>query len=967
MAITWSTPSGSLGTIEERTEQNITLLATTNLSETITYSLHAGKLPKGLRLVNNKIIGTPFEVLRPEIFRFVIRASDSQEIKDRTFSLQVTGSDEPVWSTPEGLLPVGPNSTFFVLDNSRVDFQLIALDPDFPAGDTIEYYIPYNGGELPPGLSLSKDGKISGYTDPIFALEYKVYSGNYDLNLFDSAPYDLGLRPVNGFDSFTFDDRAFDFFEETNFPRRLSRYYQFTVVATDGLYESRRSFQIYIVSEEFLRADNTIIQVGTGIFRADNTYVRNPLWITESNLGQRRANNYLTVYLDVYDPPNQIGYISYRFEIVNPKFRAKTTDIARDNSSYIDLVLLPNSDGDYGTIRPGQLMAVTDRYNFLDSTLGSYTVASVEKLSPSIEIPSQYRYRVYLDPNVTEKIKKDVEVFFGTRSNLPPGLELDTINGELVGRVPYQPRITEEYEFTVTATNNYPTGISASTAKTFNIKILGEIESGITWISDRLLGEISPNKNSQLVVEAVSKLRGGAVIYKLRSGKLPPGLKLLPTGEIIGKVNLIGSEIKTGVTRFFDKYLEITDIVGTFNNNSIITGSTSGAEARIINIDTVKKRLYYKELDISNPAFFDKGENIVSETAGAKCVNQSKEINIQYDGGLSTFDRFFNFVVEAKDIFNYTESAKTFQIRISSTSPAVFSNMYFKLFQKKSKRLLWSDFISDPTVFVPEQIYRYGDPSFGVQDELKMLMFAGIESKDAVSFVQALSRNHNYKRFKFGSVKKAVGKDQTTQDAVYEVVYIEIIDPLIKNNKSISRLVDLPDYINRRILASQDNISVNNGFDIFTPASYLVSDRDFQRIFPNSIKNMRDRIKNVGERDRSYLPLWMRSIQDEGFVEPGFVSAIPICYCKPGQADDIILNIKNTEFDFKNLDFEVDRYIIDSIDGILEDQYLLFPTGIKAELEEVITIEEGEEGEVFTFDSNNNTFDNSSVTFDRGS
>jgi len=235
MSLSWITPAGSLGTINERDRQAITLLASSNQSS-ITFSIQAGSLPKGLRLENNTILGTPLEVSKPTTSRFVIRADDGLEKKDRTFSISVEGYDEPRWVTSEGLLPVGPNSTFFVLDNDKVDFQLIALDPDIPAGDTIEYYIPFNGGELPPGLSLSKSGRITGFTDPIFALEYKIYSGNYDLNLFDSAPYDLGTRPINGFDSFTFDERSFDYFDETGFPRRLTRYYQFTVVATDGLF-----------------------------------------------------------------------------------------------------------------------------------------------------------------------------------------------------------------------------------------------------------------------------------------------------------------------------------------------------------------------------------------------------------------------------------------------------------------------------------------------------------------------------------------------------------------------------------------------------------------------------------------------------------------------------------------------------------------------------------------------------------
>jgi hypothetical protein len=203
MSLKWITVSGSLGTINERDIQNISLVATSTAG-TVTYSLQAGSLPRGLRIDNGVINGTPLEVQKTTISRFVVRANDGVESKDRTFNITVEGSDSPVWATNEGLLPVGPNSTFFVLDNDKVDFQLIALDPDLPAGDTIEYYIPYNGGELPPGLTLTNTGRISGFTDPIFALDYKIYSGNYDLNLFDAAPYDLGTRPVNGFDSFTF-------------------------------------------------------------------------------------------------------------------------------------------------------------------------------------------------------------------------------------------------------------------------------------------------------------------------------------------------------------------------------------------------------------------------------------------------------------------------------------------------------------------------------------------------------------------------------------------------------------------------------------------------------------------------------------------------------------------------------------------------------------------------------------------
>ena len=107
----------------------------------------------------------------------------------------------------------------------------------------------------------------------------------------------------------------------------------------------------------------------------------------------------------------------------------------------------------------------------------------------------------------------------------------------------------------------------------------------------------------------------------------------------------------------------------------------------------------------------------------------------------------------------------------------------------------------------------------------------------------------------------------------------------------------------------------------------------------NGISNWRDRLKYWKDVDlqgnpvsfaseRNYLPLWMRSIQPGTKQELGFQLAVPLCFCKTGTADDIILNIKNhiktTDFNFNLIDFTVDRYIIDSVEGYTGDKYLVF-------------------------------------------
>jgi hypothetical protein len=115
---------------------------------------------------------------------------------------------------------------------------------------------------------------------------------------------------------------------------------------------------------------------------------------------------------------------------------------------------------------------------------------------------------------------------------------------------------------------------------------------------------------------------------------------------------------------------------------------------------------------------------------------------------------------------------------------------------------------------------------------------------------------------------------------------------------------------------------------------YKISNPNVTEYFPNSVSNWRDRLRNWSDSaetfslERNYLPLWMRSIQPGARTELDFQLAIPVCYCKVGQADDILLNIKNylevSGFRFNQLEYTADRYIIDSVEGQTQDKYLVF-------------------------------------------
>ena len=77
-----------------------------------------------------------------------------------------------------------------------------------------------------------------------------------------------------------------------------------------------------------------------------------------------------------------------------------------------------------------------------------------------------------------------------------------------------------------------------------------------------------------------------------------------------------------------------------------------------------------------------------------------------------------------------------------------------------------------------------------MQTDLSLLVFAGIETKEAEAYVSAMGLNHKRKRFHFGEVKKATAFLPGTQTSIYEVIYVEMKDPLEINGKHLPNKIE---------------------------------------------------------------------------------------------------------------------------------------------------------------------------------
>ena len=581
------------------------------------------------------------------------------------------------------------------------------------------------------------------------------------------------------------------------------------------------------------------MQVANGLFTADNTYIRTPIWLTPANLGFRRANNFLTIYLDTLDPSNVAGKITYILRSLNDD---------------------------------------------------------------------------------------------GSASTLPPGLSLDTSTGEIAGKVPYQPAVTKEYKFTIRAQRlDSQSTLESFKDKTFTVSLLGEIESTINWTTAANLGTINANLISTFFVNATTTVPNAKVVYTLKSGKLPPGLSLSLSGEIIGKVRQFGDGTNAGLT----------------------TIDKSGTETT-------------------------------------------------FDNNTTTIDKIYKFTVNAEDRFKFSQTTREFTITILDPDDNLYSNLYVKPFIKQSTRNVFNTFVSDPNIFVPEYIYRSGDPEFGVQKDLKMLAYAGIITTDVKNYVAAAAKHHKRRTYTLGEVKTAIAVKPGTNTTVYEVVYVEVIDPAMPTKGSIRPTISVG---NARKLtvdsvgfeSKDDNtnlgsgesivtlsgqgqtaiqvtsngtnleivtrggviviptagtikVTLANGNEVSSEQKFVSNLADPYRFRPknaNTVKvssgnvkvsessnprkhivnteTMRGQIASLGLTERDFLPLWMRSAQEASVQEIGYVTALPLCYCKPGYSDDILLRIQNSNFNFKQINFDIDRYIIDSTTGNSNEQYILFP------------------------------------------
>ena len=453
----WTTTAGKIATIDEQASFSLQLEANTSDSTAITYSMIAGSLPAGMQVTTDGLLtGTPAEVAKRTLYTFVVRATAGTQITDRTFSLDVQGADAPVFTTAAGQLKLDDSTSvglYWVIDGSSVSLQMQATDSDTAAGQQLVYEITQ--GELPPGITMSKTGLVSGI-----------------VQLTDDQRF--GVR--GGYDGTGTEDEFDGTYDRTVTTKSISKNFDFVVRVSDGTSFVEQNNSIFVYSADFWRVSNTAItidktEIDGSPLTMDLSANRRPVFRTGSDLGTFRHENAVVIKIDVED-----------FDAVQSDLEYSIQSGSLPAGVSIDI----NSGELYGQL--ARQSAVEVNYNF--------TIRANRTVTTGVNVFTDQAFTMkvigaldigiaFTTPTVIGTLKADVPSLLSieavtdetnrvlnysvTSGSLPAGITLSE-QGNLIGTIDPSDFTdsTRAYTFTVTVSDQYQ---ETATSKEFTLNI----------------------------------------------------------------------------------------------------------------------------------------------------------------------------------------------------------------------------------------------------------------------------------------------------------------------------------------------------------------------------------------------------------------------------------------------------------------------------------------------------------------
>ena len=124
-----------------------------------------------------------------------------------------------------------------------------------------------------------------------------------------------------------------------------------------------------------------------------------------------------------------------------------------------------------------------------------------------------------------------------TSGALPTGLSIDLNSGEIYGTLASQSAVEVDYTFTVRANRVVATGLNTFSERTFTMKVVGEINIGISILHTRIIGTLTAGIPSTTVNRAVDERTKQGVVIQCDIGITADRYNTFRAGNLIGTID----------------------------------------------------------------------------------------------------------------------------------------------------------------------------------------------------------------------------------------------------------------------------------------------------------------------------------------------------------------------------------------------------------------------------------------------
>jgi hypothetical protein len=639
---------------------------TAEFKQHIYFNLQAGQLPSGIQVADNGLIvgtpkavasiqGVPTQVNRDVTSKFTVRAYTKNyvngayvldRIRDRTFDLTVTGPNPPTFLTPAGQVAQYYDGSLI----SGLQIQYTDTDPS----DVVTVRLV--SGSLPPGLTVSTTGLISGFITP--------------------------LSPIDATAGFSRDGQGYDEYSFDFSTMSVNSNYEFTLELTDGVFSQLRTFTIYVYSKDSLSADTTDITADNTFVTADVTPVRAPIITNpEGSIGTVRNDNwfaYQFIGLDL--DGDQVD-----FELIfNAGDSAGIPGLTLDQNSgwlygYIPAMGLTENTYDFAVrISKDNDPLSSNQYDYSLTITGSVDT-DITWLTPSDlgTINNGATSTLYVEATNLAGIPIQYQLLSGSASSLPQGLQL-LPSGDIAGRVSFDTFAVDLGTTTFDVTLNDLAVSSVDTETTFDMKHTFVVQAysvnGLINVTKTFYVTVVREYNKpyeNLYIEAMPPLDDRALIQSLLQNAdiFQPELLYRPNDPNFGRATKVVYNHAFGLTA-----ATYADYVSSLYENhywkNLTLGAIEVAQARNSAGEVIYEVVYSRVID---NLLNDQGQSVSKQVTLPYPINEddSTEINTVYPNSLINMrDQVIDTVGQVSNILPTWMTSKQANGRVLGFTPS---------------------------------------------------------------------------------------------------------------------------------------------------------------------------------------------------------------------------------------------------------------------------------------------------------